>query len=150
MSSRLVAASMLISASVLSGRGVADPAGVSSMDAYMWLNRPLLVFAPTESDPIIAEQRSALAGRSAALRDRDMIVIEIAGDRVTIDGAETRTMTATALRDRYGVGRDAALVLLVGKDGGVKLRQSRALSSRDLFETIDAMPMRRREMGEPD
>lgn len=120
------------------------------MDAFMWLNRPLLVFAPAESDPIIAEQRSALAGRSAELRDRDMIVIEIAGDRVTIDGADTRTMTAAALRDRYGVGRGAALVLLVGKDGGVKMRRSRALLPRDLFDTIDAMPMRRREMGEPD
>lgn len=147
MSSRMVAATVMLSAAVLSGRGVADPAGVSSMDAFVWLNRPLLVFAPAEGDPIIAAQRSALAGRSADLLDRDMIVIEIAGDRVTINGTDAHSMTAAALRDRYGVSRDASVVLLVGKDGGVKMARSEALSSHDLFQTIDAMPMRRREMG---
>jgi hypothetical protein len=37
-------------------------------------------------------------------------------------------------------------VLLVGKDGGVKLSSSSPLSASTLFGTIDAMPMRIDEM----
>ena len=39
-------------------------------------------------------------------------------------------------------------ILLVGKDGGVKLRSPAPVSTRDLFALIDAMPMRQREMRE--
>jgi len=36
--------------------------------------------------------------------------------------------------------------LLIGKDGGVKLKSDAPISNEKLFETIDAMPMRQREM----
>lgn len=117
------------------------------MASYIWLNRPLLVFAPTPGHPLLAAQRDALAGQEDGLRDRDMVWIEVAGDRVTVDGRPDGSIAADSLRRRYGVGRDRPAALLVGKDGGVKLRQERPFTMRDLFETIDAMPMRRREMG---
>jgi len=37
-------------------------------------------------------------------------------------------------------------VLLIGKDGGVKLRSSGPVSMKDLFGLIDSMPMRQQEM----
>jgi len=37
-------------------------------------------------------------------------------------------------------------VLLIGKDGGVKLRSSEPVSMKDLFGLIDSMPMRQQEM----
>ena len=39
-------------------------------------------------------------------------------------------------------------VILIGLDGGVKLRQEDVLSQKKLFQIIDAMPMRRSEMKE--
>jgi hypothetical protein len=36
--------------------------------------------------------------------------------------------------------------LLIGKDGGVKLRSSEPVSVKDIFGLIDSMPMRRQEM----
>ena len=50
-------------------------------------------------------------------------------------------------RLRAALAVDGFEVLLVGKDGGVKLRQETPLSVDDLFATIDAMPMRQREMA---
>ena len=41
-------------------------------------------------------------------------------------------------------------VLLIGKDGGVKLRSTEPVSTDELFALIDSMPMRRREMEERD
>ena len=37
-------------------------------------------------------------------------------------------------------------VVLIGKDGGVKLRQEEPISVADLFALIDSMPMRKQEM----
>ena len=36
--------------------------------------------------------------------------------------------------------------LLIGKDGGVKLKNNSPISNIKIFNTIDAMPMRQREM----
>jgi hypothetical protein len=54
-------------------------------------------------------------------------------------------------RQYYGVKPGEATILLIGKDGGVKLRrETEILGCRELFATIDVMPMRRREMREQD
>ena len=39
-------------------------------------------------------------------------------------------------------------LVLVGKDGGVKLEQDSVLSPDELFAVIDRMPMRMREAAE--
>ena len=43
----------------------------------------------------------------------------------------------------------AFAAVLVGKDGGEKFRSEGPVSPEVLFEIIDAMPMRRREMRDP-
>ena len=37
-------------------------------------------------------------------------------------------------------------ILLIGLDGGVKLRQDEVIDTETLFARIDAMPMRRQEL----
>ncbi len=120
----------------------------ATMEAYRWENRPLVVFAPDSDHPIVAAQRDQLEGQLGALRERDIVVIEVIGRDTTIDGESTSALEADTLRQRYRVNGDEAAALLIGKDGGVKIRQPGAISADRLFETIDAMPMRRREMQE--
>jgi len=55
---------------------------------------------------------------------------------------------AAAVRERFRVERADFTVILVGKDGGEKLRDSKPLPFARLQATIDAMPMRRQEMKE--
>ncbi|NJL13025.1 MAG: DUF4174 domain-containing protein [Microscillaceae bacterium] len=47
---------------------------------------------------------------------------------------------------RWGISGAAFTLLLIGKDGGEKLRSPEALPPSQLFALIDAMPMRRREI----
>ena len=54
--------------------------------------------------------------------------------------------TAAALRERYAVPEGAFAVVLIGKDGGEKERYDKPVQPDVLYEVIDAMPMRRREM----
>ncbi len=37
-------------------------------------------------------------------------------------------------------------IMLIGLDGGVKLEQHKVLTSKELFSTIDSMPMRSSEL----
>ncbi len=116
------------------------------MNVYLWQNRPLIVLVPDVEDEFFVAQRKALAGRSADLVDRDMVVIEVVGDNVAVDGRPPPKLTAEYLRGRFESQTGLAEAILVGKDGGIKLRRSSPVPAETLFATIDAMPMRRHEM----
>ena len=49
--------------------------------------------------------------------------------------------------DRYAIGDNAFSVLLIGKDGGEKLRVNEVPDLQTIYAVIDGMPMRSREMG---
>ncbi|MEL7543525.1 MAG: DUF4174 domain-containing protein [Pseudomonadota bacterium] len=116
------------------------------MKRYAWHSRPLLVFAPSPGDARLKRQQQLLAGRAAALRERDMVVIFIVGDAVSARFGRTPGLSATALRRRFGVAKSAFRTILVGKDTGVKRRSSEPLSLNALAAQIDRMPMRRQEI----
>jgi hypothetical protein len=117
------------------------------LDGLRWERRPLLVFAPSAGAPLAVELGAALGRADVGLFDRDMIVIEVYGDdSARADGASLPSGTAAHLRQRFAVAATDELVVLLGKDGGEKLRTT----SPDLdavFSLIDTMPMRRREMN---
>lgn len=103
-----------------------------------WHKRVLLVAAPSANDPGVIGQRRALAGWDKGARERDLAIVTVVGDRVT--GA---TDGAAALRARHRLPRDRFVAILIGKDGGEKMRADTPIPADTLAETIDAMPMRR-------
>jgi hypothetical protein len=116
------------------------------MSSYTWKKRPLVIFAPSDSHGDLQRQRMIVAGARGGFLDRDMVVVTVVGDRVQADLGGGPGQSASRLRERFGVASGAFRVLLVGKDGGVKLSSSSPISAGTLFGTIDAMPMRIDEM----
>jgi hypothetical protein len=110
----------------------------SAIAAMRWEKRVLLVSASSARDPRLAEQRRVIGQWRAGAKDRDLALVEIVGEVVI--GADDR---APDLRERYGLPGQGFAVVFIGKDGGIKLRRSRPVSSTALEHTIDAMPMRR-------
>ena len=124
---------------------------------HQWEHRLLFVFAPTDSNAMRAEQEAASEGRDPGFRERDLLVLTVTGQnrgtQRAAPGAEPQPLTAAAarrLRARFDVPDDAFRVVLVGKDGTEKRREAEPVSARSVFDTIDAMPMRQREMREQD
>jgi hypothetical protein len=94
-----------------------------------------VVVVGNQSDPRVAKQHAALELDTASLRERDVIVQDITPE------------AARRLRPNLGVDALATFeVLLVGKDGGVKLRRSEPVAAAEITALIDTMPMRRNEM----
>ena len=114
---------------------------------FEWSHRPLLVFAPHRSDPRVEVLLHRLAMRECALRDRDMVVglIVQEGDS-QLDGSRLSPATARAIRQRFAIPEGGFTVVLVGKDGGEKLRDEEMPDLDEIFGLIDGMPMRREEM----
>ena len=101
-----------------------------------WEKRVLLVTAPDAA--ALASQARAFAAISGGDDDRDLVLVEVTGDRVS--GASDR---ADTLRRNYRLPAGRFEAVLIGKDGGVKRRSATPLTAADLKATIDAMPMRR-------
>lgn len=117
-----------------------------AMQSYKWKNRPLIVFAPAPDSRALTRQRKAFTGRAAGFRERDIVVVSVIGNQLWTWLGRGPGMTPEQLRRRFGVGRREFRAILVGKDGGVKISSSEPLSAQRLYATIDAMPMRQREM----
>ena len=105
------------------------------LEDYLWVKRPIVVFADSDQDPRFIEQMELLLDRPAALQDRDAIVITDTDPR---DESELRRK----LRPR------GFMLVLIGKDGGVKLRKPLPWDVREISRTIDKMPVRQREIRE--
>ena len=120
-----------------------------SLEAYRWQNRLLLVFAPAEDDPRLARQMALSRAYGDGLAERDLLLMEIIGSKkMRIEGHAGSLADAKALRDRHNVADDAFAVILIGKDGGVKLRKPLPWDVRELSRVIDKMPLRQQEIRE--
>jgi len=103
---------------------------------YRWTARVLVVLAADPESPAFAEQRRQIENLKGGAPDRDLVIVQpIAG-----------SFEAKALRKRFDLGTEPFLAVLVGKDGGAKLRAAKPITARELMTTIDAMPMRQDEL----
>ena len=103
---------------------------------YRWTARVLVVLAADPESPDLAEQRRHIESLKDGAAERDLVVVQ----------PPAGTAEATALRTRLGLGSEPFQVVLVGKDGGAKLRTVKPITALELMATIDAMPMRQDEM----
>jgi hypothetical protein len=126
----------------------ANGAGAAPMDldSYKWKHRLILVFTPSpDAHPYQALVREVATQRGEIL-DRDIVLFWVFPDEVRSDNRVFDGSTSAALRKRFSIPPGAFEVILVGKDGGEKLRQRERADLREVFSRIDAMPMRQMEM----
>ncbi len=102
-----------------------------------WERRILIVSAPAADDASLTEQRRILAAWKTNAAARDLTVVEIVGDTV-----RRASDPAAALRRKYRLPTSFTAIL-IGKDGGEKLRSAKPFPAAALKATIDAMPMRK-------
>ncbi len=108
--------------------------------------RPLLIFAPRPDDPQLEIQLRTLEEHAAEAQNRDLAVIALPYGSPPPSRLQLTAGDADAARRRFGIAPADFTVILIGKDGGEKLRSGKPVSMQKLAETIDAMPMRQDEM----
>ncbi|MEX0580215.1 MAG: DUF4174 domain-containing protein [Mycobacterium sp.] len=118
----------------------------AELSDYLWEHRPLLLFAPAESDPRLVETMRRLEASRCDFLDRDMVLGRIVTEGTsTLDGHVVDTNQAQRLMSEFGIGTDNFSVVLLGKDGSEKLRLADIPDLQAIYGVIDGMPMRARE-----
>ncbi|MFM8599424.1 MAG: DUF4174 domain-containing protein [Mycobacterium sp.] len=121
-------------------------AAAAELSDYLWQRRPLLVFAPTQSDPRLAETVRGIEASRCDFADRDMVLgLILTEGTSTLDGDVVDTSQAKRLVSGFGIGANSFAVVLIGKDGGEKLRVDAVPDLQAIYAVIDGMPMRTRE-----
>ena len=120
-----------------------------SMDLtqFQWKNRMLFIFAQDGNHPLFKDLQSQVVAQKAEVDDRDLIVFEVpAQGPARMNTNPLDQMEADSIRNHFAIPSDEFSLILVGKDGGIKLKRNDQVDLREVFELIDSMPMRQNEM----
>lgn len=109
------------------------PASANPLEEYLWVKRPIVVFADTPEDPRFIRQMELFDEDPEALLERDIVVLTDTDASVLSDLRKT-------LRPR------GFQLTVIGKDGEVKLRKPGPWTVRELSRSIDKMPLRQQEI----
>ena len=138
---------MAIIAVSIATHSAAKEKGSIDLNDYQWKNRPLLLFAFSPDAPAYRTVMKQLNSQADQIADRDMVIIEIfETGLVRVDARPMPAENADKLRKRFEVAEGMLTAILIGKDGGLKSRQTGRIDLAEIFALIDTMPMRRREM----
>ncbi len=108
--------------------------------------RPLLVFEGGNAKQT-EQQLMALASHSSELRDRQVVIVGAEGTNKSVPTFMLSEDEWRTAQRRFKVKPDEFTVILLGKDGGEKMRSHQPIPWDQLQTKIDAMPMRKEEAG---
>jgi hypothetical protein len=116
---------------------------------YQWKNRLILAFSPSDEDPAHKALEKEIALQAEEVIDRDLLVFHILETgEIRLGETSLPLRSGDYLRESFSIRPGTFTVLLIGKDGGVKLRREGGVELGEIFSLIDSMPMRQREMRE--
>ena len=95
--------------------------------------RQLLLFTQNKDTGLAEKQLAIWKETQTEMGERDLTITVITGNELVYKKYKVDSQTEFT-------------VILLGKDGGEKLRTQKLLTANKLFALIDAMPMRRQEM----
>jgi hypothetical protein len=115
------------------------------LDVYQWKNRIILLKSNTfESDWLQAQLKRLNADRTQ-LEEREVLLLVITDDLVYNDRKQIMDLSADTIISTYDLS-DFNGLILIGKDGGLKLKEAFIVNPKEIFSLIDSMPMRKTEI----
>lgn len=123
------------------------PLKAQHFSQHRWEDRVLLIYTADVKEDRWKSQLAILAADPVGMAERKLVVYQIVdghyknGWEAQGDWKKLESYTYPASSTTQGFE-----IVLIGLDGGVKLRQNELLSLAKLYALIDGMPMRRAEL----
>ena len=131
--------------SVFCDKGISEM--VFDLTSYQWKNRVIIISATSSATEKYRMQRGELDNRTEGVLDRDLLVLDLfENERSRVGDLFLTDDDVNKLKKRFNLMPDQFQVILIGKDGTIKLRSNKPVAASDFFGLIDAMPMRKEEM----
>lgn len=134
-----------LATTLIAGLASTAQAADNPLEAERWKTRPLILVAPTTNDPQVVKLREELAqpANREAFVERDMVLYTVVAGAASRNDQPLRPeQTRALLKALDARAVQPATLYLVGKDGGIKVREELGWSLKALFGTVDRMPMR--------
>lgn len=100
-----------------------------NLEEYQWRNRLLILFGDSSTEAFL-RQKQLLTKEKASLEERAILILE--GNR--------------QLQEQLQLNAAFEGIILIGKDGGIKLKKPFTVQPEAIFSLIDGMPMRKAEI----
>ena len=113
-----------------------------SLNDFRWKNRLLLLMEPQGDLVNTRDQLALLSTFEQDIKARELVILVFDGEVI-----RDKDLKITAIKPDNITDKDFKGVLLLGKDGGIKLKEPFTVAPILIFDLIDSMPMRQREMG---
>jgi hypothetical protein len=127
--------------------GLANNLNPVDLSVYHWKNRLLFLFASSEKDPSYLALREEIARQGKEIRDRDLLIFYVfEKGQSRLDTQPLTPGQVRSVKKQITLTPGPFWIILIGKDGGEKIREDRFVGLEEIFKVIDAMPMRRQEM----
>lgn len=121
----------------INAQSIVVDAADTTLEDWLWLKRPVVVFADSPADPRFVKQVTLLTDRLNALEDRDVVVI-------TDTDPRARSTVREALRPR------GFMLVIIAKDGSIVARKPAPWDVREISRSIDKLPLREQEVRDKD
>ena len=122
-----------------------------NLNEHQWKNRVLIVKTLSTPSKKFNKQLNELKNSNKELKERKLVLYKINKDDFSlINFANSKSnysakVSESITQNILDEDKDFEIIL-IGLDGGVKLKQNEILLIEDLFGIIDSMPMRKKEM----
>ncbi len=133
---------MILMTPVLSNEAIAQ-----DLSIYRWESRLVLLIVEDENNPLLEQQLSIFMKDTLGLSERKLTIISStssAAKREYPNTMEKFQHSGTLYQNYHRKG--AFEFILIGLDGGEKLRRQKVMKLEELYRIIDSMPMRAAEM----
>ena len=94
----------------------------------------------------LTSQAESIRLNKTAFEERDVLIFMVSPEEVFGLDQTISSLDALAVYKDTGTKLTYSGVVLIGKDGGVKLRNDFGVAPQKIFDLIDGMPMRRAEI----
>lgn len=124
---------------------VSSMAMAQDLDTYQWKNRIILLKESDMESDWLKAQVKRLQSDMGKLNERQLLIFIISDELVYDIERNTVDLDAQTIIQQYGLDTFNGLAL-IGKDGGVKMKEAFIVNPKTIFELIDSMPMRQAEI----
>ena len=116
---------------------------------HRWENRLLLVVSKDHSNERLKDQLAVLNSCEQGLTERKLLIYQILPDKYKVSTTYENGGSwhgGSRLYEQFSDTDSSFEAILIGLDGGVKLRKKGLLECKELLAIIDTMPMRQAEI----
>ena len=129
---------------------MAVPVTSQDLSEHLWTDRVFVVYTEDYKSELYKQQIDELLGDEQGLAERKLFIYSITPTHLKTGWDNENWEIRDNFMDDIPGSNEDFVVILIGLDGTVKLRQDYLLTRQKLYSKIDSMPMRRRELKNQD